>query len=113
MMEITLCPLSAIPPGEARSFEIAGEKIAVFHTRGGEVFASQAVCPHRGGPLADGLVGAGTVICPLHSWKFDLATGRSLTGACTIKTYAVRLSPTRQIVIKVESAPARFASNGV
>ena len=65
MAELTLGPLSAIPPGEGRNFVSLGEKIAVFRTRGGEVFAVQAECPHRGGPLADGLLGGTTLICPL------------------------------------------------
>ena len=74
-LKIDLGPLHAIPPGQGRNFEFAGERIAVFHTRAGEVFAVQAACPHKNGPLADGLVGGNAVICPLHAWKFDLATG--------------------------------------
>ena len=56
-MEVTIGPLSSIPPGEGRSYLVGGEKIAVFCIRSGGVFAVQAECPHRGGPLADGLVG--------------------------------------------------------
>ncbi len=55
MIDLKICPLSEIPPGEGRSFVAGGEKIAVFCTRGGKVYAVQAECPHRGGPLADGL----------------------------------------------------------
>jgi nitrite reductase (NADH) small subunit len=89
-VEVTLGPLSLIPPGEGRNFEVAGERIAVFHTRAGQVFATQAACPHKNGPLADGLVGADVVICPLHAWKFDLNTGEPLLGTCKLKTYPVR-----------------------
>jgi nitrite reductase (NADH) small subunit len=60
--KVTLGPLSLIPAGEGRNFEIAGERIAVFHTRAGQVFATQAACPHKNGPLADGLVGGNIVI---------------------------------------------------
>jgi nitrite reductase (NADH) small subunit len=112
-MEITLAPISSIPPGEGRTFEIAGERIAVFHTRGGEVFATQAACPHRGGPLADGLLGGYTLICPLHSLKFDLKTGKSSNGECSLKTYAVRLNSTHHIVIRVAGASALSSTNGV
>jgi len=90
-LKIDLGPLHAIPPGQGRNFEFAGERIAVFHTRAGEVFAVQAACPHKNGPLADGLVGGNTVICPLHAWKFDLETGESLLGGCKLKTYKVGL----------------------
>ncbi|MBV8068951.1 MAG: Rieske (2Fe-2S) protein [Acidobacteriaceae bacterium] len=98
-MKITLGPLSLIPPGEGRSFEIAGERIAVFRTRGGRLFATQADCPHRNGPLADGLVGGSTVICPLHGWKFDLSTGAAAPASCTLKTYSVSLTDQEQLVL--------------
>ncbi len=100
-MEIIAGPLEAIPPGEGRAFDIGGERIAIFRTRAGGIFAVQAECPHQGGPLADGLVGGTTLICPLHSWKFDLATGEALMGACGLKTYPVRLDESRQIVLTV------------
>lgn len=99
MSEVNLGPLSAIPPGEGRSFLADGEKVAVFCTRNGRVFAVQAECPHRQGPLADGLVGGNTVICPLHGWKFDLATGNALMGDCGIKTFPVRVDETGQIMV--------------
>ncbi len=84
-----LGPLEQIPLGEGRNFEVAGRRIAVFRTRDGRVFATQAECPHRGGPLADGLVGGGTLMCPLHEWRFDLTTGATTNGACPIAVYAV------------------------
>lgn len=90
-LKINLGPLAAIPPGEGRNFEVAGERIAVFHTRTGGIFAVQAACPHKKGPLADGLVGGTTVICPLHAWKFDLKTGEPILGSCNLKTYQVAL----------------------
>lgn len=104
-LDITLGPLSSIPVGEGRNFEVAGERIAVFNTRTGQVFAVQANCPHKGGPLADGLVGETTVICPLHASKFDLATGSALggpTGNCGIKTYRVRLDEQDRIVLTLD-----------
>jgi nitrite reductase (NADH) small subunit len=72
---------AAIPLGEGRVFDVAGTAIAVFRTRGGELFATQPRCPHRGGPLADGIVGGGTVVCPLHALRFDLATGAPAGGS--------------------------------
>ncbi|MDQ6676245.1 MAG: Rieske 2Fe-2S domain-containing protein [Acidobacteriota bacterium] len=98
-MEITLGPLCAIPPGEGRTFEIAGDRIAVFHTRAGQIYAVQADCPHKGGPLSDGLTGGAVVVCPLHSWKFDLSTGAAVFGDCGLKTYPVRLDEVDQILV--------------
>jgi nitrite reductase (NADH) small subunit len=99
MTEIRLAPASDIPPGEGRVFLVEGEKIAVFRTRGGEVYAVQAECPHRGGPLADGLLGGSTLICPLHGWKFDLKTGHALFGECGLKTFSIRLNEAQQLVL--------------
>ncbi|HYI92265.1 MAG TPA: Rieske 2Fe-2S domain-containing protein [Bryobacteraceae bacterium] len=104
MTEIDLGPVVAIPPGEGRTIEAQGRKIAVFHTRAGGVFAVQAECPHRGGPLADGLVGGTTLICPLHSWKFDLATGAALFGDCGLKTYPVRVDETGRIFLTIDNS---------
>jgi len=102
MVDIKLGLLSMIPPGEGRNFDVAGEKIAVFHTRAGEVFAVQSACPHRGGPLADGLLGGTTLICPLHGWKFDLTSGEPLLGDCRLKTYAVHLDEAGMLVVAIE-----------
>lgn len=79
--------IERIPYGEGRQFEIAGTTIAVFRARDGRVWATQALCPHRAGPLADGLMGGETIVCPLHGWKFNMATGEALLGDCGIQTY--------------------------
>lgn len=100
-MEVTLGPLSSVPPGEGRTFHVGARKVAVFHTRQGQLYASQAECPHRKGPLADGLLGGSTLVCPLHAWKFDLRTGRSEAGQCTLETYPARSSRSGQIVIDI------------
>jgi len=102
MAEWKLGPLSAIPPGEGRNFDPRGTRIAVFRTRSCGVFAVQAECPHRGGPLADGLLGGTALICPLHAWKFDVSTGDALFGDCGIKTYPARVDDTGQIVLSIE-----------
>lgn len=97
-----LGPLSRIPPGEGKCFRVAGEEIAVFHTRQGTVFATEARCPHKGGPLADGLVGDGRVICPLHSQAFDLATGQAVRGSCSaLRTYPTRVSGAGDVFIEM------------
>lgn len=97
--DLIVGPLDAIPAGEGRTFSAYGERIAIFRTRANRVFAVQAECPHRGGPLADGLMGGTTVICPLHSWKFDLSTGEAVAGDCGLKTFPVRLNENGQIVL--------------
>ena len=89
-MRHDLGPVAGIPRGEGRLFRIGGMTVAVFRTRGEEVFATQPWCTHRQGPLADGIVAAGKVICPLHAYKFDLATGQALAHECAgLVTYEV------------------------
>ncbi len=73
---VNIGPIDRIPLGQGISFLIDGEEIAVFRSRGGEIFAIENRCPHRQGPLSEGIIGGGKVICPLHGHKFDLATGQ-------------------------------------
>jgi nitrite reductase (NADH) small subunit len=100
-MEVTLANVTDIPLGEGRTFALGAARIAVFHTRAGELYATQAECPHAQGPLADGLVGGSTLVCPLHSRQFDLRTGRSLEGECDVKTYSVRRSESGEVIVTV------------
>lgn len=100
MSETKLGPASDIPPGEGRVYQIEGEKIAVFRTRTSEVYAVQAECPHRKGPLADGLLGGTTLICPLHGWKFDITTGQAIYGDCGLKTFPVSVDEAQNIVLR-------------
>ena len=99
--EIALGPVIQIPPGEGRVFSVGSLEIAVFHTRAGQIYAVQAECPHRQGPLADGLLGGTTVICPFHARKFDLATGIGQQGDCNLQTYPVRLDSDGRVWLTV------------
>jgi nitrite reductase (NADH) small subunit len=80
-----------IPLGEGRTFAVDGEMIAVFRLRDGSVRALSAVCPHQGGPLADGQLDLKQVVCPLHLYAWDLATGCSLSGQSPVSVYPVRI----------------------
>jgi nitrite reductase (NADH) small subunit len=106
--QILIGSVDQIPKGEARIFKVDGRDIAVYLTHSGEVFASQPDCPHRGGPLADGLIGGTTVLCPLHDRSFDLRTGKNLSGDCTdIRTYPVVQRDDGGIVLQIELARLR------
>lgn len=80
-----------IPLGEGRTYAVQGRMVAVFRLRDGSLRATQAVCPHRGGPLADGQIDLKQVLCPLHLNAWDLTTGCSLSGQPDLVTYPVRL----------------------
>jgi nitrite reductase (NADH) small subunit len=104
---VDLGPVGRIPPGEGRNVEVDGEEIAVFRTRSGEVYAVQATCPHRGGPLADGIVGGGRVVCPMHAYAFDLATGEANREGCpALRTYPVTLGSSGEILLTVPEPAA-------
>lgn len=90
MSTINLGSLDKIPLGQGLSFKVGDHEIAVFRQRDGKLFATQSRCPHKQGPLAEGIVGGGKVICPLHSHKFNLATGEGSEAHECVKTYAVR-----------------------
>ncbi|HEV2819266.1 MAG TPA: Rieske 2Fe-2S domain-containing protein [Solirubrobacteraceae bacterium] len=66
-----------VPLLEGRNVTVEGRRVAVFRTAQG-FHALDAACPHRGGPLADGLVADSCVTCPLHGWRFELRSGAAL-----------------------------------
>jgi nitrite reductase (NADH) small subunit len=66
-----------IPPLGARVVGTARGDIAVFRTAEDEVFALDDRCPHKGGPLSQGIVHGRSVACPLHNWVIDLASGEA------------------------------------
>ena len=94
-----------IPLGEGRRFEVGGVGIAVFRSRQGEVYATQAQCSHRAGPLADGLLGGEALICPLHNFRFNLATGEPLGNDCpALRTYPVSENEAGEILVQVSGS---------
>ena len=79
-----------LTPGEGRTYVVEGRQIAVFRLSDGTIRATDAVCPHRGGPLADGQVDRDVVVCPLHQYAFSLADGTCADGIGTIRVYPAR-----------------------
>lgn len=84
-----LGPVSQVPLGEGRTFAVADSQIAVFRLRDGSLRALDAVCPHKGGPLADGLADESVVVCPLHGATYDMCTGMEAGGGEPIRSYPV------------------------
>jgi nitrite reductase (NADH) small subunit len=87
---IPVCPVEDIPLGLGRSFEMEGKKIAIFRSRVGSIFAVDADCPHKKGPLADGMLAGEKVVCPLHAFRFDAKTGQcDQEGISPLQTYPI------------------------
>ena len=74
-VRVTAC--ENIPAREGRVVEVGGRSIAIFNL-GERFLAVENRCPHREGPLADGIVAGTTIVCPLHAWKIDLETGKAV-----------------------------------
>lgn len=75
---------------KSASFEINGYQIAIFNV-GGEFFAIDNECPHRKGPLVEGVLEENVVACPWHGWRFDVKTGVSTSFPVKVRKYALRL----------------------
>ena len=74
---VRLCTVDEIPRLGSRMVERAAGNIAVFRTGDDRVFALLDRCPHKGGPLSQGIVHGEAVTCPLHSWQIDLDSGEA------------------------------------
>ncbi len=100
--QIVIGSIEQIPPGEGRAFRVAATNVAVFRTHADEVYVTQAECPHRRGPLADGLLGGTTIVCPLHDRAFDVKTGEGVGGECArLRIFPVALTDEHLMVISV------------
>ncbi len=101
---IAIGTIDEIPLRGARCVKTPQGKIGVFRTAENQVYAIEDHCPHKGGPLTEGIVHGASVTCPLHNWVISLETGMAL-GA---DEGAVRTIPIRnidgQLSIALESA---------
>jgi nitrite reductase/ring-hydroxylating ferredoxin subunit len=102
---VRLGSVAQLPPGEGRAFPVGNGGVAVFRLRSGALRAVSAICPHAGGPLADGQADEDVVICPLHQHVFDLATGHGRTGQPTLRCYRVWLDDAGEIMLDPAGTP--------
>lgn len=88
--------LSDIPRQGARVVKTVAGCVAVFRTEDDQVFALTDRCPHKGGPLSEGIVHGTSVTCPLHAWVFSLETGMAQgVDEGEVATYSVRVEAGR------------------
>jgi len=87
----TVANLDELTDGEGTCVFVGEKMIALFKVDD-EIYATDNLCPHQGGPLADGFVHNGKVVCPLHGWAFDLKTGTTTDGASVpVAVYETRV----------------------
>lgn len=101
--------LEDVPPQGARVVKTAHGCIAIFRTARDQVFALEDRCPHKGGPLSEGIVHGTSVTCPLHNWVFDMNTGQA-QGADegAVRSFPIRVEAGR-ILISAELMARRAA----
>lgn len=103
--QVVVGPIADLEPGEGRAYAVANTQIAVFRMTDGSLRATGAICPHKGGPLADGQFDlghpgqsdngsgqsdTGTVVCPLHQYAFRFADGTCTSaGVDAVRVYRV------------------------
>jgi len=81
-----------IPVGRGKTVEVDGLEIAVFNAGQGRYHACAGVCPHEGGPLGEGVLHQGTIVCPWHGFDFDPETGSCrIDPELNVVVYPVRL----------------------
>lgn len=96
-------PVDSVAAGRGRVFEDGRPGVAVFRTRDGEVYATDARCPHGGESLSEARVAARVILCPAHGYAFKLRTGACIGGASpSLRTYATRLSHDGHILVDVD-----------
>lgn len=107
--EVSWVPVGScdeVPPREGRLVHVRGRSLAIFNL--GTVFtALDNRCPHKGGPLSDGIVAGAVVVCPLHAWKVNANTGaveRPCESGLRVKTYPTRIERGR-LYVAVPSVP--------
>lgn len=96
-----ICSLEEIPALGARTVKFNDQEIGLFRLSDGRIMAIDNRCPHKGGPLSEGIVSGDTVICPMHNWKISLLDGSALPpDEGMVKTYEVKTEE-RKIWLKL------------
>ncbi len=89
---IKITGIENIPARQGRSVRVENRELAIFNLVD-RFMAIDNQCPHRGGPLCDGIVAGTTVVCPLHGWKISLESGMSVKPSAPVclETYQTRV----------------------
>ena len=86
---VTVGRVEDVPEGRGATVELLdGTELALYNV-GGEFYAIENFCPHKGAPLADGTLCGNVVECDWHGWRFDVRTGGCLTNGSRVETYEV------------------------
>jgi nitrite reductase/ring-hydroxylating ferredoxin subunit len=105
---VDVCAVEDIPEGRARTVCVAGERVAVFRHEAGLSAVSNA-CRHQNGPLGEGKIVSGCIVCPWHGYEYDPASGRAPAPFTeTLPTFAIRVRDGRVMLHPAPNAPGTF-----
>jgi nitrite reductase/ring-hydroxylating ferredoxin subunit len=97
---VKMATLDELPPGRSKEVEHDGRIYALFNVDG-IISAIDGICPHQGGPLAEGELEGTIVTCPWHGWQFDVRTGKTtLNGRLQQPVYEVKVEG-RDVLVAV------------
>ena len=89
---VEVAKLDDIPKQGSRTVKTEAGDIAIFRSVNDELFALKDECPHKGGPISQGVVFGCKVACPLHNWKIELSTGKAAPpDEGSVTTYPIKL----------------------
>ena len=88
---VRVTPCDSIPLREGRAVTLGRRQIAIFNL-GGRFLATDNQCPHRGGPLCDGIVAGDSVVCPFHAFRYNLHSGEcDQPNVCAVDRFPTRV----------------------
>jgi len=91
IMFVKVANVNEIKPGQGKTVSANGVDIAIFNVDG-TFYAIKNTCPHKGGPLGEGMLEGNVVACPWHGWRFDVATGISpVMQSVTVAKFEVKV----------------------
>ena len=98
---VKVMSVDELPQGEATEKFVAGRPVALYNV-GGQFYATNNMCVHRGGPLGQGRLDGTVIMCPWHAWTFDVTTGENTVNPdLKIGCYAVKVED-GQVLVAVE-----------
>ncbi len=99
MRFVEVAKLQSVETGKARLVQIEGRAIALYHVDG-KLFATEELCPHRAGPLSEGVLMGNEITCPWHGARFNIETGAVLKGpaARALTCFPVKVEGNRVLV---------------
>lgn len=103
------CSLDELWQGEIQCIVIDGKEVLLVHTDGGEVCATQAVCPHQEFSLAEGELKGNVLTCSKHLWQFDVTTGKGINPShAELALIPVRVNG-EDVLVDVDGIEPKFA----